>query len=487
MPHLDQLTLNQPFATLGEPFFSRTQPEGLPSPQLLHVNAAAAALIGLAADDIMNDPDAADILCGNRLPASAQPIATLYAGHQFGYYVPQLGDGRALSIGVTQHPLHGTQELQFKGSGRTPFSRSGDGRAVLRSSVREYLCSEAMHGLRIPTTRALSLVGSSLPVFRETTETAAVIVRVAPGFVRFGHFETFYYRKQTDQLRALADYVLAQHYPELVGAEPPYIALLQEVSRRTALLMAQWQAVGFTHGVMNTDNMSILGLTLDYGPFGFLDHYEPGFVCNHSDEMGRYAFDQQPDIAGWNLSRLAQALSPLTGEAEAYAALQDYPRQFASAYINLMSAKLGLPAQKENVSIILSLLELLHRNHIDYTIFLRRLCDFDPAAEASNAPLRDLFANRADFDAWANDYRTLLLRHPNPNRPAEMRQENPKFILRNYLAENAIRIVRDDGDTTEIDRLLTVLHQPFDEHPALEHYAAPPPDWAKDLSLSCSS
>ncbi len=483
---IDQLILEQPFAGLGEDFFTLTPPEGLPSPRLLHFNTRAADLIGLP-DGIANHPDTVEFLSGNRLPATARPIATIYAGHQFGYYVPQLGDGRALSIGVTNHATQGKQELQFKGSGRTPFSRSGDGRAVVRSSLREYLCSEAMHGLGIPTTRALSLVDSPLPVFREGTETAAVIIRIAPGFIRFGHFELFYHRKQTNQLRALADYVIAHHYPEFASASAPYTVLLQEISRRTAVLMAQWQAVGFTHGVMNTDNMSVLGLTLDYGPFGFLDRYEPGFVCNHSDEMGRYAFDQQPDIAGWNLSRLAQALSPLTGEADARDALQDYPRQFASAYINLMSAKLGLPAQKENVSVILSMLELLHRNQIDYTIFLRRLCDFEPDTNASNAPLRDLFINRADFDAWATDYRALLARHPHPDRRTAMRQVNPKFILRNYLAENAIRIVRDEGDTTEIDRLLTILHHPFDEHPTLERYADLPPDWAQELSLSCSS
>ncbi len=487
MPSFEQLALAQRYASLTATHYSSVHPESLPKARLLHFNTQAAELIGLSADQALR-PDAAEYLCGNRLLPGSQPLAALYAGHQFGYYVSQLGDGRAMLLGDAV----GTGErweLQLKGSGPTPYSRRSDGRAVLRSSLREYLCSEAMHGLGVPTTRALSLVGSPLEVRRETVETAAVVLRMSPSFVRFGSFEVFYHRGQHDNLRALADFVITHHFPQYANSPEPYLMMLREVAQRTAHLMAHWQAVGFTHGVMNTDNMSILGLTLDYGPFGFLDRYEPDFVCNHSDEMGRYAFDQQPDIAGWNLTRLAQALSPLIDEAAAKEALQDYPGLFATHYINLMSAKLGLPAQRGNARLILPMLDTLHKNRVDYTLFLRRLCDFDSAPDALNAPLRDMFLDRIAFDAWASTYRAALAEHPQDlsARANAMRAVNPKFILRNYLAENAIRAVRDNQDNGEIERLITLLHAPFDEHPGMEAYAAEPPEWAHHLELSCSS
>lgn len=377
----------------------------------------------------------------------------------------------------------------YKGAGPTPFSRNSDGRAVLRSSIREYLCSEAMHGLGIPTTRVLSLVGSTLPVYRETVETAAVIMRMSPSFIRFGSFEVFFYRSQPDAVRTLADYVIQHHYPELIDCTDKYPRLLQTVVTATAKLIAQWQAVGFAHGVLNTDNMSILSLTLDYGPFGFLDNYDPGFICNHSDQAGRYAFDQQPDIAAWNLTRLAQALTPLMSVTDAKAALDVYPAMFASSYINLMCAKLGLPADKKQIPLIMQLLDILHKNRVDYTIFMRQLCDFNSASVAMNPALRDMFLDRATFDNWADLYRIELIANDSSDasRAIEMRKVNPKYILRNYLAENAIVAARDHNDMSEIDRLMQVLQQPYDEHPGMEAYAASPPDWAQHVSVSCSS
>ncbi len=487
MFEFESLPLANRFISLSGEFYENTLPTPLPQPRLLHFNRSAAELIQLDPDQAAR-ADAADYLCGNRLLPGSQPVAALYAGHQFGYFVPQLGDGRALLLGDAPG-ADGIWELQLKGAGPTPFSRGSDGRAVLRSSIREYLCSEAMHGLGIPTTRALSLVGSPLPVYRETAESAAVVLRMAPSFIRFGSFEVFFYRGQADEIRALADFVIAHHYPQFADSSDKYARFLGAVVVATAKLMAQWQAVGFSHGVMNTDNMSILGLTLDYGPFGFLDRYDPGFVCNHSDEMGRYAFDQQPDIGAWNLTRLAQALTPLMSVEAARAEIAPYPSVFASSYIDLMCAKLGLPADKDAVALITQLLDILAKNRVDYTIFMRKLCDFGTDAQNLNAPLRDLFVDRAAFDAWAALYRARLLAHAadDATRAERMRRVNPKYLLRNYLAEKAIAAARDHGDTSEIERLMQVLHSPYDEHPDMESYAAPPPDWAQHISVSCSS
>jgi uncharacterized protein YdiU (UPF0061 family) len=416
-------------------------------------------------------------------------IAALYAGHQFGHYVPQLGDGRAILLGEARNAAGEGWEVQIKGAGRTPYSRGGDGRAVLRSSIREFLCSEAMHALGIPTTRALCIVGSDRPVYREEEETAALVTRLAPSFVRFGSFEVFYYRNQVEPIRQLADYVIARYYPGLTSLADPYPEFLHQVALRTAELMAHWQAAGFSHGVMNTDNMSILGLTLDYGPFGFLDAFDPGFICNHSDTGGRYAFDQQPDVAAWNLTKLAQALVPLMSVEAASQAISEYPQAFGRAYLERMAARFGLPPGGETSMIVMDALQLLAQNHVDYTIFLRRLCDFDSATDAANSPLRDLFLDRAAFDAWAARYAAALRRQGSGDaeRGAAMRRVNPKYILRNHLAEIAIRRAADHRDYSEIERLHRLLTRPFDEQPEFEAYAAEPPDWARRIEVSCSS
>ncbi|HEY6093375.1 MAG TPA: YdiU family protein, partial [Gallionellaceae bacterium] len=316
MRKLEQLNFDNTFARLPATFHSRLQPTPLGNPYLVSFNSRAAALIDLADDQALR-PDFAEYFIGNRLLPGSEPLSMLYAGHQFGHYVPQLGDGRAILLGEIRNAAGELWDVQLKGAGPTPYSRSGDGRAVLRSSIREYLCSEAMHGLGIPTTRALCIVGSDDEVYRERIETAAVVTRLAPSHVRFGSFEVFYYRQQVAQIEALADYVIARHFPHLTGVPGRFGRLLHEVMTRTARLMARWQAVGFMHGVMNTDNMSILGLTFDYGPFGFMEAYNPGHVCNHSDHGGRYAFDQQPQIGLWNLTALAQAMSPLVPLQEA--------------------------------------------------------------------------------------------------------------------------------------------------------------------------
>ncbi len=488
MSTLESLVFDNAFARLPEMFFSRVTPSPVPDPYLVAWSPEALRLLDLDDSEITR-PELTQTLAGNQLLPGMEAVAALYAGHQFGHYVPQLGDGRAILLGEVKNAAGEGWEVQLKGAGRTPYSRGGDGRAVLRSSIREFLCSEAMHALGIPTTRALCIVGSDRPVYREEIETAALVTRLAPSFVRFGSFEVFYYRNQIEPIRQLADYVIARYFPQLAQRAEPYAELLREVARRTAELMAQWQAAGFAHGVMNTDNMSILGLTLDYGPFGFLDAFDPAFICNHSDSGGRYAFDQQPDVAAWNITKLAQALVPLLSVEAASAAISDYPQQFGQAYIGRMAAKFGLAAAHDSVPLIMDALQLLAQDQVDYTIFMRRLGDFDSRAQARNDSLRDLFRDRATFDAWAARYGAALRQQDSfdTERGRAMRAVNPKYILRNHLAEIAIRRATDEHDFSEIVRLQRLLAHPFDEQPEQDAYAAEPPDWARQIEVSCSS
>ena len=449
---------------------------------------SVAQLLGLP-EGWHQSEEALQALTGNQVLAGSTPLASVYSGHQFGVWAGQLGDGRAILLGE----LAGGHEIQLKGAGRTPYSRMGDGRAVLRSSIREFLCSEAMHGLGIPTSRALCITGSPGLVRREELETAAVVTRVAPSFVRFGHFEHFAANDQEEQLRTLADYVIGRYYPECRSPEAtspwggnPYAALLHSVSERTAQLMAQWQAVGFCHGVMNTDNMSILGLTLDYGPFQFLDAFVPGHICNHSDHHGRYAYNRQPNIAYWNLFCLAQALLPLIEDQDtALAALESYKTVFPDAFMARMHKKLGLTqAQDSSEALVEPLLQLLAQNAVDYTIFWRRLSH--AVAEGQFEPVRDLFADRAAFDAWLLSYSELLALEDKALAADLMLNCNPKFVLRNHLGEQAIRAAKG-GDFSELATLQRLLERPFDEHPGHEAYADFPPDWASSISISCSS
>jgi uncharacterized protein YdiU (UPF0061 family) len=366
----------------------------------------------------------------------------------------------------------------------------GDGRAVLRSSIREFLCSEAMHGLGIPTTRALSVVGSDLGIVRESIETAAVVVRMAPSFVRFGSFEHWYYNRKQEELKQLADYVIDRFYPSLRDEENPYASLLEEVTRRTARMIAHWQAVGFMHGVMNSDNMSILGLTLDYGPFGFMDGFDANHICNHSDDHGRYSYANQPQIGHWNCYALAQALLPLIGEVElTQEALDVYQPEFARHIDQLLHAKLGLATTQDGDRELLDgLFAILQAGHTDFTIFFRRLSGLRAGGPEGDEPLRDLFIDRPAFDTWAEAYRARLRAENSDDaaRKLAMDQVNPKYVLRNYMAQAAIEKAQNK-DFTEIARLLTLLERPFDEQPENEQYAGFPPDWSSQLSVSCSS
>ena len=413
----------------------------------------------------------------------------LYSGHQFGVYVPQLGDGRAILLGEATNQRGERWDLHLKGAGLTPFSRDGDGRAVLRSTIREYLCCAAMQGLGIPTTQALCIVGSDHKVYREQVETGATLVRMAPSHVRFGTFEIFYYRKQHEHLKVLADYVIAQHHPHLTAVPNKYARFFTEVVERTARLIAQWQAVGWSHGVMNTDNMSILGLTLDYGPYGFMDDYDAGFICNHSDHNGRYAFNQQPYIGLWNLSCLAQALLPLAEKDALKSGLEIYQPLFEQEYQKRMRAKLGLADERaEDESLVRDFLGLLQESQADYTMVFRELSTFSSAEGATNEKLRELFLNRDRFDEWAGRYRDRLRseRRLDHERQARMNRVNPKYVLRNYLAQVAIEKAQQK-DFSEIERLYTLLQHPYSDQPGMEAYAAPPPNWGKHLAVSCSS
>lgn len=508
---LPPTSFNVPFGTrpgiaaLGERFFTRLTPTPLPSPYLVSVAPAAAALLGWNETDLQDavkDPAFIDSFVGNAVPDWADPLATVYSGHQFGVWAGQLGDGRAIRLAEAQTP-GGPWEIQLKGGGLTPYSRMADGRAVLRSSIREYLCSEAMYALGVPTTRALSIIGSDAPVRRETIETSAVVTRLAPSFIRFGHFEHFAAREDHASLRQLADFVIDNFYPACRNAANPYQALLREVSLLTADMVAHWQAVGFCHGVMNTDNMSILGLTIDYGPFGFLDAFDANHICNHSDQQGRYAYSQQPQVAFWNLHCLAQALLPLWRDANAAdpeaekaaaveaarEALDPFRDRYAEAFFRHYRAKLGLRSEQEqDETLMTNLFRVLHENRVDYTSFWRNLSRVSSLDNSHDAPVRDLFLDRAAWDAWAAEYRARLQSEQSDDaaRTTAMLATNPKYVLRNHMAETAIRAARDK-DFSEVDRLMAVLSKPLDEQPEAESYAKLPPDWASGLEVSCSS
>ncbi|AMD46590.1 protein adenylyltransferase SelO [Bordetella holmesii] len=485
---LNELTLINSFAALPGAFYTRVLPQAPGNPRLLHANADAAALIGLD-PEALTTPDFLAVASGQMPLPGGDTLAAVYSGHQFGVWAGQLGDGRAHLLGEVAGP-NGSWELQLKGAGLTPYSRMGDGRAVLRSSVREYLASEAMHGLGIPTTRALALVVSDDPVMRETRETAAIVTRMSPSFVRFGSFEHWSSHRDPAHLQLLLDYVIDKFYPgcrDADGEHGAVLAFLGEVSRRTANLMADWQSVGFCHGVMNTDNMSILGLTLDYGPFGFMDGFQLDHVCNHSDTQGRYAWNRQPSVALWNLYRLAGSLHMLVPDAEALrAVLGQYESIFTQAFHARMAAKMGVSGwQAADEMLLDDLLRLMHDSRADFTLTFRALAQ---AVRGEPGQLLDFFIDRQATQAW---WERQVARHAVDGRAAQVRAEamdavNPLYVLRNHLAEQAIRAAVQ-GDASEIERLMGLLRDPFRARADAGGYAALPPDWASDLSVSCSS
>ncbi|MDB9948869.1 YdiU family protein [Porticoccaceae bacterium] len=483
--------------------FSPVMASRLLDPIVVSSNKLLAKELGIDPDNL-DSPEMLEVMSGNFMTANIKPIALVYSGHQFGVWAGQLGDGRAMTLGelpvaseLSHSELSDSElshselshselwDIQLKGAGPTPYSRFADGRAVLRSSIREYLCSEAMHGLGIATTRALSLVDSKTAVYREEVESGATVCRVARSHIRFGSFEHFHYRNQPESVRALADYVVQRHFPQWTDDEDRYLKLFKNTVFKTAKMIAQWQSVGFNHGVMNTDNMSILGDTLDFGPFGFLDNYNPDFICNHSDTNGRYSFKNQPSIGLWNLNALATSLTSLLSSDELIEVLKQYEPEFLNQFRAIMASKLGLEKYQAGDELISNeLLDLMQVNNVDYTILFRSLCDFT----ADNQAVRDQFIDREGFDQWALKYLARLDQQDlsDAQRRDIMRAVNPKYVLRNYMAQAAIEKAQN-GDYSEVNLLLQVLQSPCEEHPEAQMYAGLPPDWAEKLSVSCSS
>jgi len=483
---LTELNFDNRFARLGEVFSTEVMPQPLAEPRLVVASEAAMALLDLDPAEA-DRPLFAELFSGHKLWSTAEPRAMVYSGHQFGAYNPQLGDGRGLLLGEVINDAGDYWDLHLKGAGKTPYSRMGDGRAVLRSSIREFLASEHLHALGIPTSRALCVTSSQTPVYRERQERGAMLLRLAPSHVRFGHFEFFYYTRQHDALRQLLDHVIACHFPDCLEHPEPYRSFFRQVLERTAGMIARWQAYGFCHGVMNTDNMSILGITFDFGPYAFLDDFDARFICNHSDDTGRYSFENQVPIAHWNLAALAQALTPFVEVKVLRETMELFLPLYEAEWLDLMRRRLGFSqAEDGDAELIRRLLQLMQGSAVDYTRFFRELGE-RPAEQAVQR-LREDFIDLQGFDAWAADYCARSAREGGDPvaRQARMHAVNPKYILRNYLAQQAIEAA-EKGDYAPVRELHAVLSRPFDEQPGMERYAERPPEWGKHLEISCSS
>ena len=468
-------------------FYEPWQPATVRQPVLLFFNRGLAKELRLGLEG-QDDTALANLFAGNTLPEGAQPIAQAYAGHQFGHFNPQLGDGRALLIGEVIDRMGQRRDIAFKGSGRTPFSRRGDGKAAVGPMLREVLIGEAMHALGIPTTRALAVVATGEPVFRERTLPGAILTRVAASHLRVGTFQYFAAHGSPEQVRRLADYAIARHYPEARQADRPYLAFLSAVADRQAALIARWMHVGFIHGVMNTDNMGIPGESIDFGPCAFMEAYDPRAVFSSIDEMGRYAYAEQPGIARWNLARLAETLLPLIDANEGHAitlateVIDAFPERYQHHWLAGLRAKLGLSGQvasgdAADTALGESWLDLLHAQGVDFTLAWRRLGD---AAEGFDAPLRALFPGQPGLDRWLQRWRErCAAEDAGADRAAlraeAMRRVNPWLIPRNHRVEEALDAASDSGDLRPFESLLNALQRPFDENPALARHAEPAP------------
>ena len=482
------------YARLPERFFTHTAPTPVQRPRLVRLNETLARQLGLDPERLAS-PEGVAVLSGNRVPDGAASIATAYAGHQFGGFVPQLGDGRAILLGEVVDQSGVRRDIQLKGAGPTPFSRRGDGRAALGPVLREYVVSEAMAALGIPTTRALAAVTTGEEVAREEMLPGAVLTRVASSHIRVGTFQFFASRGDAEGVRALADHVIARHYPEAARAERPYRALLDAVIRAQAELIARWLLVGFIHGVMNTDNMSVAGETIDYGPCAFLDQYGPAAVFSAIDSQGRYAYGNQPGIGGWNLTRLAECLLPLLSDdgdeavADATDALAAYGPSFERAYQAGLRRKLGLQTELAgDAALALDLLKAMDANGADFTLTFRGLSEVALEPE-KDAPVRSLFADPQAYDQWVTIWRQRLAQEatdPAARRVA-MRSVNPAYIPRNHQVEAMIRAAVDRDDFGPFEELLRVLSKPFDDQLDFARYAEPPQSHERVLQTFCGT
>ena len=470
------------YARLPEHFFARLSPTPVADPRLVEVNDALAGQLGLD-PALLRSPEGIEILCGNKLPADAEPLAMAYAGFQFGGWAPQLGDGRAILLGEVTDETGQRRDVQLKGSGRTPFSRNGDGRAVLGPVLREYLVSEAMQALGIPTTRALAAVTTGEEVRRERALPGAVLTRVASSHIRVGTFQFFAARQDTDALRQLADHAIDRHYPDAGQSERPYLALLEAVIDAQALLVASWKLIGFIHGVMNTDNTSISGETIDYGPCAFMDTYHPGTVFSSIDHQGRYAYANQAPIAHWNLAGLAQTLIPILDSDNkkslefAQQAIDTFPAKFEAAYNDGASKKLGLETtETDDITLMTDLLDVMADQHADFTLVFRRLSGLDVESGPADDTVRELFDDPSAFDSWARRWRARLKQQVSDNqqRRQRMASVNPAYIPRNHRVEEVIRAAEDRGDLAPFYRLHEVLRHPYDEQPEHNYFQTPP-------------
>ncbi|WP_316159907.1 protein adenylyltransferase SelO [Bradyrhizobium sp. SZCCHNRI20481] len=491
------MTVHFPFqnsyATLPDNFFARVAPTPVAAPRLIKLNRPLAAELGLNPAEL-ETPEGAEILAGKTVPEGAEPIAMAYAGHQFGHFVPQLGDGRAILLGEVVDRNGVRRDIQLKGSGPTPFSRRGDGRAALGPVLREYIVSEAMAALGIPTTRSLAAVVTGEQVYRGTALPGAVLTRVATSHIRVGTFQYFAARQDTDAVRRLADHVISRHYPDLAGTERPYHALLDAVITRQARLIADWLLIGFIHGVMNTDNTSVSGETIDYGPCAFMDGYDPKQVFSSIDEFGRYAFANQPRIAMWNLTRLAECLLPLFGDdkdqaiKEAEAALDGFAAQFTDAHQAGLRRKLGLFMQREgDQPLAQALFDAMAAARADFTLTFRRLSDAAGSGDLSE--VRALFEDPTDFDEWAQRWRRRLAEEPQTaaERGEAMRKVNPAFIPRNHRIEAVITAAVENDDYAPFEELHAVLARPYDDQPDQAAYAEPPQPQERVLQTFCGT
>lgn len=474
--------LRASYADLPEHFYAAAAPTPVQAPQLGHINQPLAIDLGLD-PNLLASRKGVETLAGNRLPGGTKPIAMAYAGHQFGNYVPQLGDGRAVLLGEHIAPNGKRYDIQLKGAGRTRFSRMGDGRAELFPVIAEYLGSEAMAGLGIATTRSLGFVHTGESVMREHPLPGAILTRVAQSHVRIGTFEYFARQGDTQAVRTLADYVIDRHFPELRGADNPYARLLERICTLTGDLIANWLLVGFIHGVLNTDNISVLGETIDYGPFAWMDDYHPMHCFSQVDQLGRYAFMQQPSIGEWNLCRLAECMLPLLDDDQerakekAQQVLYAFTPAFEQRFDHGLCAKIGLIHQTDqDLEVATTLLQHMAQQSVDYTLCFRRLCDVDQHDPRGDEGVRSLFTEPSEFDRWADDWRTRLAEQ-NRDRDTvrtHMRSVNPAYVLRKHHVYRAYYAVRDDADYEPMTALLHVLRNPFDDHPGYEAYAQPP-------------